>query len=133
MMKFLFFFLTVTLFMTSCEKKPFNFRNKYIGTWSFTVKRTAYQLNQGITLDDTVYYEGNIEYGSEKNELVIHYLENEKVTMLMDIKDSLYKQNADPHVIDMGKFTDKKHLELTTGYHGLGGSSRNDVKGVKIK
>ena len=70
----------------SCEKKPFDYRNKYTGEYDLIYKYNAWNFNSGITEETTAEYEGEISYskkGSADN-LLLEVENGHKIEMRVD-------------------------------------------------
>ena len=60
------------LFLVSCEKQLFDYRNKYLGNWKFEVSNSHEVFNATQGFHDTTEintYLGEIKYGSENNKI----------------------------------------------------------------
>jgi hypothetical protein len=74
-MKLILIILFVLTLSASCEKLPFDFRNKYLGNWKFDVgdSHETYNTTQGFR-DTTIYrtFHGEIKYGSKHNKILFN-------------------------------------------------------------
>jgi hypothetical protein len=61
---------TILFLVSDCEKE--DFRDKYIGDWTFIIYRSATD-SKGVTTSDTIYCDGNVRYDLGYNELRITY------------------------------------------------------------
>jgi hypothetical protein len=54
---------TLLIFFTlvGCEKKSFDYRNKYIGEYDMTYSYTYWQMG-GVTSETTIFYQGSVAY-----------------------------------------------------------------------
>jgi len=119
-------FIVITL-MYSCEKKPFNYRNKYIGNWEFTTNITEVNLHgEGSIVENTVAYLGLISYDS-KEQLKINFLDNMEVYVEVD-KNGIISAYKD---LGNGVFTSKKIMEYSLKRGGLGAWINYKISGIK--
>ena len=65
-------------FFYSCEKQPFDYRNKVIGKYLFVTKRQEYVQGTSFLILDSIYTVGTIEYGPNSDELLVKYAPNEQ-------------------------------------------------------
>jgi len=113
----------------SCNKKPFDYRNKYIGEWNFKVERTEVNTDSiGYYYHDTISYFGKIKYGEQEDELLFEYTADNSITLKIDKEDELSKF---PTHYCGGTFygSEKVHLYLRWG--GLGGGVTHVIDGEK--
>lgn len=127
----IFFICLLVLF--SCEKRLFDYRNKYCGdfqfhsTYSFTVS--------GSTTYDTTDFAGTIYYErktDEKTWLHLHYAEENSLTVWISKDGTVSKINDGMYFIS-GQFFDKDSLSVNYSYTlspAAGGSVKID--GVRI-
>ena len=123
----LLFFLC--LIFVSCKKKPFDFRNKIIGDWEFRVNRSELNTDSlGYHHQDLLTYQGNIKYGSEKDEITIEYTPENSITLKMDKEKQL---SGFPTHYSGGHFIGTDSLYLYLRWGGLGGGITHIVEGKK--
>jgi hypothetical protein len=117
----------IVLTTAGCEKSIFDFRYKYVGDWDFKVISAVYLLN-GQEFHDTVFYQGQISYGSNKNELHVIYSTN------FDQIISINKDGTIPESWEVsGRFDDKNHLTLMlrTPQSSLGMQGVTNITGTR--
>ena len=71
--KFVLIFILVIAFSISCEKLPFDFRNKYLGNWEFDLsdRHEVYSVTQGFHDTTTsITYHGELTYGSKHSAIL---------------------------------------------------------------
>jgi hypothetical protein len=71
--KFAIIFILVILLNISCEKLPFDFRNKYLGNWEFNLsdRHEVYNGTQGFHDTTTLRtYHGEFKYGSKHSAIL---------------------------------------------------------------
>ncbi len=64
--------LMLCFFVFGCKKNPFDYRTKYLGNYVFVVHSSSYNPLDGL-IDTTFSINGEIEYGSEKNTILISF------------------------------------------------------------
>jgi uncharacterized protein (TIGR02145 family) len=104
----------ILMIITSCEKFPFDYRNKYVGLWTFEVTRShSIPLHSTSSVD---YYEGSIFYGAGHNELLIRYSSNTDILKVsLDLDGSIGNL---PGEYNYGKFEGKDKLNISYGHRG---------------
>lgn len=64
-----------SLGLIGCKKNPFDYRTKFVGDYSFEVNE-RYITDYPNSISDTTYsYEGQIDYGTMENTIVILFAE----------------------------------------------------------
>jgi hypothetical protein len=63
-MKSPFLLIAAIFLLSSCEKKPFDYRNKYLGEYHFTYQYHV-TYNGGGSQDTSIYYDGSIHDGED--------------------------------------------------------------------
>ena len=117
------------IIIAGCEKKPFDYRNKYIGDWEFNVERTEFNIDSvGHYKHDSLTYLGEITYGGSGDEIIINYTYNNSIALTIDKEGVL---SDFPTHYCSGKFDgdDKIHIFLRWG--GLGGGISHRIDGEK--
>jgi hypothetical protein len=97
----------------SCEKRWFDYRNKYTGDYHFTYKYSKWDQNIGFYETGTIEFDGEIYYSKKddaKNILHLHFTETETLDIKVE-KNGLISATCD---VIIGKFTDKNTFQLTT-------------------
>ena len=80
-MKKLALLLIISLFFTTCKKIPFDYRNKYTGTYEFTTIASGlpfnccFQPQPCCESSKEINFTGNISLGATKNLIVIEYID----------------------------------------------------------
>ena len=121
--------LGLIFFIASCEKKIFDKRTKYIGDYEFTINITC---TPNIGDCDTSYtYDGNIDYSSDKDKVIIQFESNFSIEPLIDDDNNLI-QNIDHYQSDsLGRFLNNNEVEFVVRTGGLGGGYFRNVYGKK--
>lgn len=89
----------------ACKKKLFDYRNKYLGDYTFTYTSSYWQMG-GVTGDTTINYTGQLKYG-DKQQIKIEWFDGSEVEFELSKKGIISKCNS-----EIGKM-DKHSLELT--------------------
>lgn len=67
--------LCVFFTITSCNKHLFDYRNKFLGDYTFNIHETGYNTLSNEIVDTMFIYYGKIEYGTNENNISISFLE----------------------------------------------------------
>lgn len=73
MKRILFLVITLLLF-AGCRKNIFDYRNKYLGDYKFTIQSSAYGPCGYSANNET--YDGKIIAGTQDDQIIIYYLSN---------------------------------------------------------
>lgn len=120
--------------LNSCEKQPFDSRNKYVGDYEFTSSvRDNLQccLNQEQCCSDIVktVFNGKIDYGSKHDLIIIDYAVNVNFVAQLNF-DGTFKQGDYGFI---GAFDDNGDVSFSYRSSGLGsGYYSYTVDGKKI-
>lgn len=125
----LFWLLLGLIFIIGCKKEPFDYRNKFLGDWEFKVERTELNTDSiGYYYHDYFTYVGQIKYGSNDDELLIEYSDDNSIMLKIDKEDVL--SNFPTHYCS-GEFDGKDRIHLYLKWGGLGGGVTHIVDGEK--
>lgn len=129
-MKRSFYFLSLfIIIIISCEKKLFDYRNRFIGDWEFKVERSEINTDSiGYYYHDSLTYSGQIKYGSNDDDLLIEYTGENSITLKVDKENVL--SNFPTHYCS-GEFEGKEKIHLALRWGGLGGGVTHIVEGEK--
>jgi hypothetical protein len=107
------------MIITGCKKLNQDERDKYIGDWQFTTYVYEYWIVVLPPRYDTIYYDGTIEYGNGKKELIINYSNNISITIEKD-PDGIWRWFNKANPSGFGEFTGRNELnfEYTSGDQG---------------
>ena len=110
----------------SCTKRPFDYRNKFIGNYKFTVHEQGYGPPP-YSIDTIYYYDGKISYGSNKNTVYISFLGGGTTEL------TIYEDGTLEGVGQYcnGEFESTKKVKYSCWDGGLGSPTVNDVTGEK--
>lgn len=121
------------LFLFSCKKKPFNYRNKYVGNWTFSFITRDVSLGRiPQQIDQSGIYEGKIYYdGKNDGKDIIH------IDFAPDwsSKFSLSKSGNISTCVDLGKFLNSNTVSFINTSESchlrLGGDRSYTVTGTR--
>jgi hypothetical protein len=126
-------FCIILLFLISfqsCEKDPFDYRSKYVGTWNFSFQVKAY--NAGIfdqSNGSSVSFLGSINYGENDDELSIYYIDSTKIKISINKEGEI---TSFPTEYCFGKFDGSDQLNLQLFWKkGTSGFMSHDLIGTK--
>ena len=122
----IFFFLGI-FSVISCNKKPFDYRNKYIGEWNFSIEYSSFNMGNSPSIYDLVEYLGEITYGEEDNNVIIKYSKNNSVTLTIDKNGIFYDL---PTRYCNGTIV-SDNIDLYLRWGGLGGGTSHKITGYK--
>jgi len=122
--------LTSTFIFYNCEKSIFDYRHKYVGEWKFTTIQTDFHIDDtvGVYKIDTVYYNGSINYGEEREDLYIHYTKDRSLNLSVDKNGKLYNSSIN---YGEGEFESKEKVCIRIKTGGLGAWTKYDITGKK--
>ncbi len=96
-------------FMLACNKKPFDYRNKYLGEWAFEVERRSYSMDTSSPgYWDTFFYTGRIDYADAGNALRVHYTPEDTVTVQVEEDGKVTSLTY----LGYGEFSDEKNFQM---------------------
>ena len=109
-----------------CEKHPFDYRNKFIGDYDFSVHLRVWIPPDSVTETD-YKYSGEISYGNGDHLVKINFLDDK------DIDCRLFEDGSLKYNTIRGEFESTKKLHFISEYGGLGGKATYTVSGEKVK
>ncbi len=115
----------IIVLIGACKKQPGDYRNPYLGNYDFTVQYSSFNMADSSYSTGTLYYYGEVKYGSTDNEISIHYLENSYINPVLN-NDGTFSQNAYYPINGAFESTNKFTFGFYSGGHG-GGTSYNVV------
>ena len=110
--------------LISCKKRPFDYRNKYLGIYDFTVYQSSFDRRIG-EVSGVLKYRGEITYGKEHSTILIHYLEDSFVELTLEKDGTLSERRVS------GEFEDKKKIRFVMYSGGMGGGAFWEITGEK--
>ena len=116
------------IIIVGCKKKPFNYRNKFLGEWEFKVKITEYNHILGHFYNESFLNLGKIKYGSAKDEILIEYLNDNSIVLKVDKE---VKLSNFPNYYCRGEFNEENKITRYLRWGGLGGGTIHTVEGKK--
>lgn len=112
----------------SCEKKPFDYRNKVIGKYLFVTKRQEYFQGTPFLILDSIYTEGTIEYGPNADEFLVKYAPNEQFVWKVK-KEDLFKNNG---VWYFSQDNDDVRMFYYRHQGGMGAAKNHWINGLRM-
>jgi len=126
----------ILLFFISCEKQPFDYRNKYVGDYTFTKRyHFFYPPNNNIDTTYSDVIEGYVCHGKETNQIELYYDnyinsfgENEKsIIQVIVNRTGVFENYSNP----TGKFINSTNIEFTFPSKALGGIGGTTYTAIK--
>jgi len=115
--------------VSSCEKETIDFRNKYVGSWNYTVTILKHNFDSIRQSEkDTIYYLGKISSGIAGNELIIRYTNSDSIILNID---ELGLLSGFPNHYCSGEFEGGNNIHLFLRWGGLGGFLVHTIDGTK--
>lgn len=119
----------ILLVLGGCKKKPFDYRNKYIGDWKFNVHIIEQNMDSvGSNVNDTFVYVGNIEYGTSSDEILINYTSDDDVMLEIDKNGVVTTNLGFGHCT----FISDENVEIKLNWGGLGAYVIHEISGLKM-
>jgi len=120
----------ISMTLLGCEKNPFDYRNKFIGDYNYTVhaKISNYPVI-GHFLDTTYTYNGKVLLGTQDNAIIIYLSETRSVEPTIYEDGSLENLNLSYSI--SGEFESKTILKFHYGDGGLGIHGDYNYSGIK--
>ena len=118
----LIFFYVLVMF--GCKKHPLDYRNKFLGDYTFSVHYSWWIYQQG-SFDTTYSNEGKMEYGSDPH-MVRAALSGGDSFEFTVYEDGTIQGNQ-----CLGEFESVRKVKFSCYYGGLGGRTNYDVTGDK--
>ena len=109
-----------------CEKHPFDYRNKFIGDYDFSVHKNVWDVT-GVDIDTYYNYSGKISYGSGDHLVKIKFLDDTETDCRL-FEDGSLKFNS-----TRGEFVSTKNVQFSSDYRSGGGGTKYFVSGEKTK
>ncbi|NCU77069.1 MAG: hypothetical protein EBV59_09035 [Synechococcaceae bacterium WB7_1C_051] len=130
MMKIIFSFSLLLIFLLGCKKPLIDYRSKFVGEYQVISYNSSWVGSN--YQQDTVTYTLNVNRSNDRY-YVDFVRQNSSVTKtyLLETDGTLHSDGYDPHFYVNGGFVDKNHFRLTGGYMGLGGGYSFDEYGTK--
>lgn len=128
--KNIFIALFCCIILNGCKKEPFDYRNKFLGNYTFSVQEWTFNVyGVGVSTDTTFLFNGNISYGSDRNSILITYSTNVSVEPTI-YEDGTFKGYGGDNSFS-GAFESSKKVTFSYKYGGLGGYSSGIVTGER--
>ena len=117
------FFIAI---LNGCEKHPFDYRNKFIGDYDFSVHKNVWDVT-GENIDTYYNYSGKISYGSGDHLVKINFLDD------AEIECWLFEDGSLRYIIKEGEFESTKNVYFIIDYRSIGSGTIYNVSGKKTK
>ena len=122
--------IVFSYFFCSCEKKPFDHRNKYVGDYQiFSKREVIYSLN---SYKDTIYdvlYDCSVKLGSQPNELDV-FIDDPGNVENNTISVGISNSGVIGYAFFSG-FIKENDIEISLSFQAQGGGTKTTYKGVK--
>lgn len=112
-----------------CEKKPFDYRTKYIGDYTFVVQSSSWDPLNGQH-DTTYTMEGEIDYGSGKNAILISFSGSSSTKIFTLFEDGTIQARTIP-VGCSGEFESVNKITYSCHWASPAHHASRTVKGEK--
>ena len=123
----IFYFTIFLLILVGCKKRPFDFRNKYLGEWDFTTEYGYFNMSDSTSFDTVYNYKGEVWY-DEKGKIIIEYREDNILEFEINKEGEI---TIDDYYDTRGEFSDKNNVSFYKQTGGLGGGTNQSVSGMK--
>ncbi|HVA98494.1 MAG TPA: hypothetical protein VNG53_06330 [Bacteroidia bacterium] len=121
-----FLLLGFCFILFGCQKKPFDYRNKFLGDYTFvTHVHSVYGISPVIIHDTTYTNDGKIWYGSDENKVSISF-SGGGTSEFTIYEDGTLEGNG-----CSGEFESTTKVKYHCGYYSPGGSTTNTITGTK--
>jgi hypothetical protein len=120
-------FTLATIILLSCEKQPFDFRNKYFGNWTFSIQLSSWNPMRGGNYTDSLQCNGSFTYGANFDEIT---LQSDCYTNTFRIDKygktvSIFDQHT---YIETGGFENRRVFRYSYYHHQGAGPTWNGIK-----
>ncbi len=115
------------LLLFGCKKEKFDYRNKFIGDYNFSIHTTAWGSQ---TMDTTYSYNGSIKSSTTDDKINIYFLENYSLEPII-YEDGSLVLNMTYSYHFKGEFESTTKAKFFYSGGGLGGGGSYDVIGIK--
>ncbi len=112
--------------LVACEKGPFDYRTKYVGTYDFVIHRESGDPINGH-LDTTYTIDGRIDYGSAKHAISISLHEDAPLEFTLYEDGTIEGRNN----VCKGEFESSDKVHYSCYAASPASHSTTDVKGEK--
>lgn len=118
-------FTVATIIFLSCEKQPFDFRNKYFGNWVFSIQLSSFKIYGNNT--DSIQCTGSFLYGENFDEIALQsdcYSKTFRIDKYGKVV-SIYDQHT---YIEGGEFEGRSVFRYSYYHHQGAGPNWNSIK-----
>lgn len=110
-----------------CNKHLFDYRNKFLGDYTFNIHETGYNTLSNEIVDTMYIYNGKIEYGKNEKNISISFLE------ALSAEPNLYEDGSIIGDGVRGEFNSTNKLGFTFSGGGRGNGIAFNITGEKTK
>jgi hypothetical protein len=121
--------IVILVLIFSCEKQPFDFRNKYLGKWNFNISLSSWNPTRGGDYTDSYQCVGDFTTGVKFDELTLQS-DYYSVTFRIDKYGTLISQfnTRSWNNGELGGFSGRNSFTYGYYHHQGAGPSWNSVK-----
>jgi|GEM_PF-2041076 len=117
-------FVSCCLIILGCKKHPFDYRNKFLGDYHFSIAISSWDPANG-SYDTTYTNDGKIWYGSNQNSILISFSGGESTELTIYEDGTLEANNC------TGEFESLRKLKYQCTYQSPAAHSYYGVTGEK--
>jgi len=110
------------------EDENMDYREKYTGNWNFDVTISEFYMADSLNSEEKFSYVGEVSLGSSEEDIIIHYLEDDYITLTVD-EDGVLSGFSTPY--SSGEFEDVKHLRIFFRWGGMGGGGSHSIIAIR--
>jgi|BarGraIncu01122A_1022018.scaffolds.fasta_scaffold115651_1 hypothetical protein len=119
-------FIVAIIIFFSCEKQPFDFRNKYLGKWTFNINLSSWNPSRGGNYTDSYECVGDFTFGVKFDELTLqsYYY---SVTFRIDKYGKLVSIYDQHTFMESGEFEGRSIFRYGYYHHQGAGPNWNSI------
>jgi hypothetical protein len=130
MIKKYIYLIFLCLVLHGCKKNIFDYRDKYLGDYVFSVHKIAFYVTDSSS-ESTFSYNGKIVYGSGDDGFAIHFAQDNMVEITI-YEDGTFNGCICSHYETIrGEFASTKQVSFIYDINGLGSVVNYYVTGCK--
>lgn len=113
-----------TIILSGCKKKPFDYRNKYLGNYHI-INHSQINAPPPYFNDTSYSTEGKVEYGSDKNKILITF-DSENSSEFIIYEDGTLESSG-----CSGGFESVNKFKYHCGFYSPGATTSINITGEK--
>jgi hypothetical protein len=123
-------FAVLVIFFTGCkpDNELVDYRERYTGEWQFDVTVSEFNMVDSFYFEEKINYVGDVSLGTVDKEILIHYLEDNYITLAVDDDGVLSGFSTE---YSSGEFEDTNHLRIFIRWGGLGGGGSHSINATR--